>query len=754
MHIINITVRDKIATHVGDAYYVCGNSDFVVHFDFDEEWDALDVKTARFIRQDGVYYDKVFSGSECPVPIISNTNDVRVGVFAGNLCTTTPARVPAAKSILCPAGVPAAPGEDVYNQIMQEVNETRGAAEENAKGLEAARGEIPDVLIVKLGAGNVSSHSQQEVKDAYFKGKTGKAVLMVDLMGRVFSMTGVKDGVPIFHHTSATKLPADAPRANALLVHEAKLNADGTFSVGSPNYSTTPNPYKLTIKQGDTSMTYDGSSAVTVEVEGGEAVQADMAQSGVTAPDYVKNRTHYDLPARSYPAGMQIPEGAAAAQLMQDGAASGWRMVKVSDVTPAAADLAENAYCQVCTGSTTGRKVTAENIAGETPAGYIVASVARLGSGNVYQIRAVVCFEAGYVAEGALSVNIKGLTATLPEPGLYMLAKDGEAVTYGGLTWQGHTHVLADRFIPSTVLRKAELPDMPTDEHIRGLADERLSLFGQAVCLPETVKEDGSNLVLEAPWTVEIQANRMYNILYNGKLYRYPAVSVPGSPVGLVVLGNGQDAEMPDLNPDAPFAVTAVSNSVGAQIGQYGAIAFLDDSRPFTISIYEASSKGYYYYDGTTARLVGIKELRQALFDAGKPVTILEGTTVQGEGGQMLLLIPLAADPEVGAIYKVTYNGTAYDCPVLAYAADGMTGVMLGNSDALGVPGGNPDAPFVALLMPGGTDMGDGLMAYGMVIDTTGASSATISIVEAASGPEYMTREQVVELINEMMGGN
>ena len=279
MHIINITVRDKIATHVGDAYYVCGNSDFVVHFDFDEEWDALDVKTARFIRQDGAYHDQVFSGSECPVPIISNTNDVRVGVFAGNLCTTTPARVPAVKSILCPGGVPAAPGDDVYNQIMQEVNETRGAAEENAKGLEAARGEIPDVLIVKLGSGNVSSHSQQEVKDAYFKGKTGKAVLMVDMMGRVFSMTGVKDGVPIFHHTSATKLPADAPRANALLVYEAKLNADGTFSVGSPNYSTTPNPYKLTIKQGDKSMAYDGSSAVVVEIPQGGGSIADPGEA-------------------------------------------------------------------------------------------------------------------------------------------------------------------------------------------------------------------------------------------------------------------------------------------------------------------------------------------------------------------------------------------------------------------------------------------------------------------------------------------
>lgn len=57
MHIINITVRNKIAVNPAQDRYVCGNSDFVVHFDFDSEWDALEVKTARFIKEDGTYVD-------------------------------------------------------------------------------------------------------------------------------------------------------------------------------------------------------------------------------------------------------------------------------------------------------------------------------------------------------------------------------------------------------------------------------------------------------------------------------------------------------------------------------------------------------------------------------------------------------------------------------------------------------------------------------------------------------------------------
>lgn len=751
MHIINITVQDKIATHVGDAYYVCGNSDFVVRFDFDDEWAALDVKTARFIREDGAYHDQVFSGSECPVPIISNTSSIRVGVFAGNLQTTTPARVPAAKSILCPGGMPAAPGDDVYNQIMEEVNETRGAAKENAEGLEAVRGEIPDVLIVKLGVGNVSSHSQQEVKDAYFKGKTGKAVLMVDPMGRVYSMTRVKDGVPVFHHTSAVKLPADAPMANALLVYEARLLADDTFSVGSPNYNTTPNPYKLTIKQGDMSTDYDGSSAVTVEIQHGEgssSVQADWSQGSISAPDYVRGRTHYDVEAQDFPAGMKIPEGAVSVTLMQGETETSLRLVKISDVTPASADLLGSPKCYVGSGGV--QLLTAEHIQGETADGYAITQ--KLGS--VYCIRAAVCFTAGYIVEGNVSGTTKDVTATLPEPGLYMLATTSGTTTSSSLSWEGYTRTLADKYIPDTVLRKDEIPELPTDDHIRSLADERLSLFGQAVCLPELEHSDGTATTLKDPWDVEIRAGKAYTVMHNGKAYRVTAVALPGNAAGAVILGNGKNAtDLPDLNPDLPFGIIAVSNAVGALIGHYASVYVYDGVVPFTISVTEASGKGYYYYDGTEARLVSIKELRQAMIEAGKDVTILDETTVQGEDGQMMLATPLAAEPEIGVTYKVTYNGTAYDCPAMAYAADGMTGVMLGNSDAMGVPGGNPDAPFVILLVPGGTDIGDGLMLYGIVMDMAGAAEATLSIVEDVGGPEYMTREQVVELINEMTGG-
>lgn len=123
MPYIKITVRDKVAT--GDrSRIVCGNSDYIAIFDFDAEWDPYDTKTARFVyaEHSGQYVDVVFTGTECPVPVLRDVIGVTVGVFAGDLHTTTPAWFECDKSILCGGGSPAAPVDDVYNQIMDRLN--------------------------------------------------------------------------------------------------------------------------------------------------------------------------------------------------------------------------------------------------------------------------------------------------------------------------------------------------------------------------------------------------------------------------------------------------------------------------------------------------------------------------------------------------------------------------------------------------------------------------------------------------------
>ena len=124
MKYVNIAVRNKIArTDEEQAQIVCGNSDYTIKFDFDEEWSAETVKTARFIfASNGKYIDVQFSGDECHMPVISDTTSVLVGVFAGNLCTTTGALIHSIPCITDPDGTPVEPTPDVYAQLMERFN--------------------------------------------------------------------------------------------------------------------------------------------------------------------------------------------------------------------------------------------------------------------------------------------------------------------------------------------------------------------------------------------------------------------------------------------------------------------------------------------------------------------------------------------------------------------------------------------------------------------------------------------------------
>lgn len=107
---INITVAEKIATNTTPGeVIVCGNSDYTVNFTFDAEWTATALKIARFVYVQGgaVKHQEVeFTGNTVAVPILYDIQEVQVGVYAGDLQTTTPARILCDRSILCGDGMP------------------------------------------------------------------------------------------------------------------------------------------------------------------------------------------------------------------------------------------------------------------------------------------------------------------------------------------------------------------------------------------------------------------------------------------------------------------------------------------------------------------------------------------------------------------------------------------------------------------------------------------------------------------------
>lgn len=99
------------------------------------------------------------------------------------------------------------------------------------------------------------------------------------------------------------------------------------------------------------------------------------------------------------------------------------------------------------------------------------------------------------------------------------------------------------------------------------------------------------------------------------------------------------------------------------------------------------------------------------------------------------------AKPEAGAVCLVTFNGKAYDCPAVVIPEGmGLTGFLFGNSDAMGIPGGNTSAPFVVILYDSPLDdKGDGDFTHGLVAsmeELAEGAVLTLSIVQvgAASG--------------------
>lgn len=104
MRDLHITVSNKVATyHARDGSIVCGNSDYTIVFTFDDEWESYSQKVARFIWGEK-FIDVIFSGDKVTVPVLTNTSLLKVGIYAGEIATTTPAQIPCTLSVICESG--------------------------------------------------------------------------------------------------------------------------------------------------------------------------------------------------------------------------------------------------------------------------------------------------------------------------------------------------------------------------------------------------------------------------------------------------------------------------------------------------------------------------------------------------------------------------------------------------------------------------------------------------------------------------
>ena len=115
-----IKIKDKIAKPLNNCV-ICDNSDYTVKFIFDEEWEKEPLRIARFIWNKQ-YVDVKFTGDTCEVQIISKTNNINIGVYAGDLRTTTPAILTCHMSILSEDVIEHSLTPSEYEEIMKLLN--------------------------------------------------------------------------------------------------------------------------------------------------------------------------------------------------------------------------------------------------------------------------------------------------------------------------------------------------------------------------------------------------------------------------------------------------------------------------------------------------------------------------------------------------------------------------------------------------------------------------------------------------------
>lgn len=175
---INISVKNKIAEVTDKSpFIVCGNSDYVIVFDLDEEWNDYIVRTARFVYG-GNYMDVALTGNEVIVPVIPKAAFVSVGLFAGDITTTTPAVIPCIKSITSDTGTEIEePAPSLYQQLLDQIDAIR------------------EELIESGGPGGTADHTKLKNRDIEDQHPMSAITGLEDAIAEKISQTDLQNGI-------------------------------------------------------------------------------------------------------------------------------------------------------------------------------------------------------------------------------------------------------------------------------------------------------------------------------------------------------------------------------------------------------------------------------------------------------------------------------------------------------------------------------------------------------------------------------
>lgn len=304
---IVIKVVDKVPIVVsGPQYVVCDNSDYTVVWQLDEEWAQFESRTMQVNYKDGTYERVLFTGNTCALPALPVPGPVHVGLFAGDIHTTRPARLLAVRSATTDSGEERDPMPNGYAQAIKaldgKLDKNQGA--ENA-GKALVVGDNGGVVPGKVQGGGSTEPGAWYVNitgtlNAPTGDKTPAEIYQAYTDGyaiyAVVQMTALYSGMPLI-----LPLVAIVPAVGSYLVAFSASAEPHKSDAGVVSITVTwnqrwylfasglateddipralPNPNALTIKVGDTTTTYDGSAAKTVEVESGSVTDEQVSSA-------------------------------------------------------------------------------------------------------------------------------------------------------------------------------------------------------------------------------------------------------------------------------------------------------------------------------------------------------------------------------------------------------------------------------------------------------------------------------------------
>ena len=239
MPTIHINVKNRVATANGDSRIINGNSDYSIEFDFDAEWADLNNKIGIFAYNDaaahkGAYQTVMFSGNTCTVPILRDIHCVYVGVTAGNVRVTTPAKVQCRLSISDYADTEEPPSADIWGQILAKLDELQTEIDEIKAG----------------GVGGTPDWAQNDPDgEGYIKNRCGGYDDVQTRESELLSLNCPADKNEAKNYAGSSFFPPSAGDIVSVTVDDRTKEytlAEGTFDGISVLWFGTQNPSSIT----------------------------------------------------------------------------------------------------------------------------------------------------------------------------------------------------------------------------------------------------------------------------------------------------------------------------------------------------------------------------------------------------------------------------------------------------------------------------------------------------------------------------